>query len=248
MSGRAELVPVEGLPEVEPGDALGDLIARAVANGGTTLADDDVVVVSQKIVSKAEGRVVELADVDPGERAIELAERLGKDPRVVELVLRESADVVRAERGVLIVEGRAGWISANAGIDASNVPGEERVTLLPEDSDASARRLRAELRDVAGAAPAVVIADSFGRPWRIGQTDVAIGCAGLTAGGRLAGAPGRPWDRVDRDRDRSGGRGGGSGRSRPSQGRGRSGDDRSRARPVRHRRRRTWRGRPPAAA
>jgi coenzyme F420-0:L-glutamate ligase/coenzyme F420-1:gamma-L-glutamate ligase len=181
VSGRAELVPVEGLPEVEPGDALGDLIARAVANGGTTLADDDVVVVSQKIVSKAEGRVVELADVDPGERAIELAERLGKDPRVVELVLRESADVVRAERGVLIVEGRAGWISANAGIDASNVPGEERVTLLPEDSDASARRLRAELRDVAGAAPAVVIADSFGRPWRIGQTDVAIGCAGLTA-------------------------------------------------------------------
>ena len=181
MSGRAELVPVEGLPEVEPGDALGDLIARAVANGGTTLADDDVVVVSQKIVSKAEGRVVELADVDPGERAIELAERLGKDPRVVELVLRESADVVRADRGVLIVEGRAGWISANAGIDASNVPGEERVTLLPEDSDASARRLRSELRDVAGAAPAVVIADSFGRPWRIGQTDVAIGCAGLTA-------------------------------------------------------------------
>lgn len=180
MSGRAELVPVEGLPEVEPGDALGDLIARAVANGGTTLGDDDVVVVSQKIVSKAEGRVVELADVDPGERAIELAERLGKDPRVVELVLRESADVVRAERGVLIVEGRAGWISANAGIDASNVPGEERVTLLPEDSDASARRLRAELRDV-GAAPAVVIADSFGRPWRVGQTDVAIGCAGLTA-------------------------------------------------------------------
>jgi coenzyme F420-0:L-glutamate ligase/coenzyme F420-1:gamma-L-glutamate ligase len=180
VSGRAELVPVEGLPEVEPGDALGELIARAVTRDGVALADDDVVVVSQKVVSKAEGRVVELADDDPGERAIELAERLGKDPRVVELVLRESADLVRAERGVLIVEGRAGWISANAGIDASNVPGEERVTLLPEDSDASARRLRAELRDV-GAAPAVVIADSFGRPWRIGQTDVAIGCAGLTA-------------------------------------------------------------------
>ena len=180
MSGPVELVPVEGLPEVEPGDGLGDLIARAVANGGGTLADDDVVVVAQKIVSKAEGRVVELADVDPGERAIQLAGRLGKDPRVVELVLRESADLVRAERDVLIVEGRSGWISANAGIDASNVPGQERVTLLPENSDASARRLRAELRDMAGAAPAVVIADSFGRPWRIGQTDVAIGCAGLT--------------------------------------------------------------------
>jgi coenzyme F420-0:L-glutamate ligase / coenzyme F420-1:gamma-L-glutamate ligase len=180
VSGRLELVPVEGLPEVEPGDALGDLIARAFANGGGALADGDVVVVSQKIVSKAEGRVVDLAEVDPGERAIELAGRLGKDPRVVELILRESADVVRAERDVLIVEGRSGWISANAGIDASNVPGEGRVTLLPEDADSSARRLRAELRDVAGAAPAVVIADSFGRPWRIGQTDVAIGCAGLT--------------------------------------------------------------------
>jgi coenzyme F420-0:L-glutamate ligase/coenzyme F420-1:gamma-L-glutamate ligase len=168
-----------GLPEVEPGDALGELIARAVANGGRTLADDDIVVVSQKVVSKAEGRVVALADVEPSERAAELGRQLGKDPRVVELVLRESAAVVRAERDVLIVEGRAGWISANAGIDASNVPGDERVTLLPEDPDASARALRAELHEVSGAGPAVVIADSFGRPWRLGQTDVAIGCAGL---------------------------------------------------------------------
>jgi coenzyme F420-0:L-glutamate ligase / coenzyme F420-1:gamma-L-glutamate ligase len=180
VSGRVELVPVEGLPEVEPGDALGELIARAVTGRGVALADDDVVVVSQKVVSKAEGRVVELADVEPGDRAAALADRLGKDPRVVELVLRESSDVVRAERDVLIVEGRAGWISANAGIDASNVPGEERVTLLPEDPDASARRLRAELREASGVAPAVVITDSFGRPWRVGQTDVAIGCAGLT--------------------------------------------------------------------
>jgi coenzyme F420-0:L-glutamate ligase/coenzyme F420-1:gamma-L-glutamate ligase len=179
VSRRVELIPVEGLPEVEPGDALGDLIARAVANGGERLADEDVVVVSQKVVSKAEGRLVDLADVEPGERALELAERLGKDPRLVELVLRESAGVVRAERDVLIVEGRGGWISANAGIDASNVPGDERVTLLPEDADASARRLRADLRAASAAAPAVVIADSFGRPWRLGQTDVTIGCAGL---------------------------------------------------------------------
>lgn len=179
MSGRVELVPLEGVPEVEPGDALGELIARAVAGGGETLTDTDVLVVSQKVVSKAEGRIVELADVDPGERATELAERLGKDPRVVELILRESVDVVRAERDVLIVEGRAGTISANAGIDGSNVPGDERVTLLPEDPDASARRLREELRELSGAVPAVVIADSFGRPWRLGQTDVAIGCAGL---------------------------------------------------------------------
>ena len=173
------MVPVEGLPEIEPGDRLGELIARAVATGGGALADDDVLVVSQKVVSKAEGRRVDLADVEPGERALELAQRLGKDPRIVELILRESTDVVRAERDVLIVEGPAGWISANAGIDASNVPGAERVTLLPADADASARRLRAELLRAAGAGPAVVIADSFGRPWRLGQVDVAIGCAGL---------------------------------------------------------------------
>jgi coenzyme F420-0:L-glutamate ligase / coenzyme F420-1:gamma-L-glutamate ligase len=179
VSGRVELVPISGLPEVEPGDALGELISRAAAAAGEELTDEDVVVVSQKIVSKAEGRVVDLADVEPGERATELADRLGKDPRVVELVLRESVDVVRAERDVLIVEGRAGWISANAGIDASNVPGDERVALLPENPDASAARLRRELREAVGAVPAVVIADSFGRPWRIGQTDVAIGCAGL---------------------------------------------------------------------
>jgi coenzyme F420-0:L-glutamate ligase/coenzyme F420-1:gamma-L-glutamate ligase len=179
VSRRVEVLPVEGLPEVQTGDRLGELLARAVAAGGRALDAEDVVVVSQKIVSKAEGRQVELADVDPGERALELAERLGKDPRIVELILRESVDVVRAERNVLIVEGRAGWISANAGIDGSNVPGSERVTLLPADADASARRLREELREVAGAGPAVVIADSFGRPWRLGQVDVAIGCAGL---------------------------------------------------------------------
>jgi coenzyme F420-0:L-glutamate ligase / coenzyme F420-1:gamma-L-glutamate ligase len=179
LSGRVELIPVEGLAEVRPGDAVGGLIAQAVANAGMELADDDVVVVSQKVVSKAEGRIVELEDVEPGERAIELADRLGKDARLVELILRESIDVVRAERNVLIVDGRAGWISANAGIDASNVPGEERVTLLPEDPDGSARRLRGELREASGTAPAVVIADSFGRPWRLAQVDVAIGCAGL---------------------------------------------------------------------
>jgi coenzyme F420-0:L-glutamate ligase / coenzyme F420-1:gamma-L-glutamate ligase len=179
VSGRVELIPLAGVPEVESGDTLGELIVRAVAAAGEKLTGQDVVVVSQKIVSKAEGRVVDLADVEPGERAIELASRLGKDPRVVELVLRESVEVIRAERDVLIVEGRAGWISANAGIDASNVPGAERVALLPKDPDASARALRRQVREAVGTAPAVVIADSFGRPWRIGQTDVAIGCAGL---------------------------------------------------------------------
>jgi coenzyme F420-0:L-glutamate ligase / coenzyme F420-1:gamma-L-glutamate ligase len=177
LTAHLEVLPLEGLPEIQPGDRLGELIVHAAGGGG--IADEDVVVVSQKVVSKAEGRVVDLAEVEAGERAVELAARLGKDPRLVELILRETADVVRAERDVLIVEGQAGWISANAGVDASNVPGTGRVTLLPEDADASARRLRAEIRSAAGASPAVVIADSFGRPWRLGQVDAAIGCAGL---------------------------------------------------------------------
>jgi coenzyme F420-0:L-glutamate ligase / coenzyme F420-1:gamma-L-glutamate ligase len=173
---RVEVIAVEGLPEVREGDPLGELIAGAIDE---EIRSGDVVVVSQKVVSKAEGRVARLADVEPGDRATELGERLGKDPRLVELILRESASVVRAERDVLIVEGRTGWISANAGIDASNVPGAGHVTLLPVDPDASARRLRAEIRAASGETPGVVIADSFGRPWRLGQTDVAIGCAGI---------------------------------------------------------------------
>jgi coenzyme F420-0:L-glutamate ligase / coenzyme F420-1:gamma-L-glutamate ligase len=189
VTNRVEVIPLEGLPEVREGDPLGELIAQAV---GAEIGSDDIVVVSQKVVSKAEGRVVSLAEVEPGERGRELAGRLGKDPRLVELILRESAEVVRAERDVLVVESRAGWISANAGIDASNVPGADRVTLLPVDADASARRLRAELREAADASPAVLVTDSFGRPWRLGQTDVAIGCAGF--------APLEDW-RGRRDRD-----------------------------------------------
>jgi coenzyme F420-0:L-glutamate ligase/coenzyme F420-1:gamma-L-glutamate ligase len=136
------------------------------------------VVISQKAVSKVEGRVRRLAEVKPGERARELAATLDKDPAMVELVLAESARVVRAERGVLITETRGGWVCANAGIDSSNLD-EGLVSLLPADADASARRIRAEIAAVRGASPAVLIADSFGRPWRLGQTDIAIGCAGL---------------------------------------------------------------------
>jgi coenzyme F420-0:L-glutamate ligase/coenzyme F420-1:gamma-L-glutamate ligase len=173
----AELVltPVEGLPEIAHGDPLGRLIAERADP-----ADGDVVVISQKVVSKAEGRVRRLGDTEPSERARELAARLDKNPALVELILAESRSVIRAERGVLIVETTSGWICANAGIDASNAGDDDLVVLLPADPDASARRLRAEIRDVSGAAPAVVIADSFGRPWRVGQTDVAIGCAGLS--------------------------------------------------------------------
>jgi coenzyme F420-0:L-glutamate ligase/coenzyme F420-1:gamma-L-glutamate ligase len=179
VSAQVELIAVEGVPEIGPGDRLGDLIATALAARGVELAAGDVVAVAQKVVSKAEGRLRRLTEVEPGDRARDLATRLGKDPRLVELVLGESVRVIRADRGVLIVETRSGWICANAGIDASNVPGEDRVTLLPEDPDGSARGIRAELRTRTGLGPAVVIADSFGRPWRLGQTDVAIGCAGL---------------------------------------------------------------------
>ena len=196
MTHRLEVIPLRGLPEVSPGDPLGELVAAAIADEGEDLTGDDIVVVSQKVVSKAEGRMVELADVEPGERALEMAERLGKDPRLVELVLRESAEVVRAERGVLIVASKAGWIAANAGIDGSNVPGDERVTLLPVDGDASARRLRAELREATGAGPGVVVADSFGRPWRLCQVDVAIGCAGIAPIDDWRGRPDREGDEL----------------------------------------------------
>jgi coenzyme F420-0:L-glutamate ligase/coenzyme F420-1:gamma-L-glutamate ligase len=159
---------------VQRGDDVGRLVAEATSPRG-----DEVVVLSQKVVSKAEGRVRDLADVEPGTRAVELAQRLDKDPRLVELILAESVEVVRAENGVLITETKLGWICANAGIDASNLPGSDSVALLPEDPDLSARRIRAEISSACGASPGVVIADSFGRPWRLGQTDVAIGCAGI---------------------------------------------------------------------
>lgn len=168
---------LDGLPEIAAGTDLGALIASRAG----AVTDGDVVVVAHKAVSKAEGRVRRLADVEPGERARELAAAHGKDPRHVQVVLDESRELLRAERGVLICVTRHGFVCANAGVDASNAPGGEPDTLilLPADPDASARRLRARLRELTGAAPAVVVTDSFGRAWRHGQTDVAIGAAGL---------------------------------------------------------------------
>lgn len=168
--------PLAGMPEVRDGDDLGALVAAAASPAG-----GEIVVLSQKVVSKAEGRLRRLAEVESGERARELARRTDKDPALVELVLAESRSVIRAEPGVLITETNDGWICANGGIDASNLPEQGWVALLPEDADASARRIREQLRAVTSAAPAVVIADSFGRPWRLGQAEVAIGCAGLAA-------------------------------------------------------------------
>jgi len=165
--------PLTGIPELREGDDLGSLIASAASPAG-----DEIVVVSQKAVSKVEGRVRRLSEVEPSKRARTVAAQVDKDPALVELVLSESSRIVRAARGVLITETRGGWVCANAGIDSSNL-GEGLVSLLPEDGDASARRIRAEIANASAAAPAVVIADSFGRAWRVGQADVAIGCAGL---------------------------------------------------------------------
>lgn len=167
---RLEVVAVEGLPEVRPGDDLAALLAARAR-----FAPGDVLVVAHKIVSKAEGRIVALADVEPSPHAIALAEPWGKDPRQVEVVLRESAVLLRAERGVLICRTRHGFVCANAGVDASNAGAPGELVLLPLDPDASARRLRAALPH----RPAVVITDSFGRAWRHGQVDTAIGAAGL---------------------------------------------------------------------
>jgi coenzyme F420-0:L-glutamate ligase / coenzyme F420-1:gamma-L-glutamate ligase len=173
VSAQLRIVPIGGLPEIGEGDRLGELIASRAA-----IEDGDVVVISQKAVSKAEGRVVELAGVRASERARELAADLGKSAALVQLVLDESREVLRAERGILICETRHGLVCANAGVDTSNV-GKGRAALLPLDPDASARRIRAELRQAAAVSVAVVIGDSFGRAWRIGQAEVAIGCAGL---------------------------------------------------------------------
>lgn len=184
------LLALEGIPEVVPGDDLAGLIAGALAAAQVALTDDDILVVTQKIVSKAEGRVVELASVEPGAEAREWAARWDKDPRQVELVLRESAEVVRmAEGGLIISRTRHGWVCANAGVDLSNVGDGDAATLLPEDPDRSARELRERLATLSGARPAIVISDSFGRPWRNGIVNVAIGSAGIQALDDLRGTP-----------------------------------------------------------
>ena len=175
MTGEGlRVVSVAGLPEFVEGMRVGEEIAARAS-----IEDGDVVVISQKIVSKAEGRVRHLPSVEPGDEARRLAAALDKEPALVELILEESHEVLRAERGLLIVETRHGFVCANAGIDSSNLPEPDSVCLLPRDPDASARRIRAELREAAGLAPAVIVSDSFGRAWRLGQAEVAIGCAGI---------------------------------------------------------------------
>jgi coenzyme F420-0:L-glutamate ligase/coenzyme F420-1:gamma-L-glutamate ligase len=178
------LEAVPDIPLIEPGDDLAGILIRALESAGQALHDQDVLVVAQKIVSKAEGRYVALAEVTPSPRAVALAEAVGKDARFVEVVLSESAEVVRHRKDALIVAHRLGFVMANAGIDQSNIehrPGEERVLLLPRDPDASAAALKRSLDAHFGADVAVIVNDSFGRAWRSGVVGVALGAAGLPA-------------------------------------------------------------------
>ena len=175
------IYPISGLPEIVNGAPLADLIADAVARLGMSLEAADVVVITQKVVSKAEGRVVSLDGVHPSARATEIGQRIGFDPRHVEVILSESVRIVREAPRVLITETRHGFICANSGVDRSNTGGKEMVVLLPEHPDESARQLRASLLALSGVAVGVVISDSFGRPWREGQVNVAIGAAGVVA-------------------------------------------------------------------
>jgi coenzyme F420-0:L-glutamate ligase/coenzyme F420-1:gamma-L-glutamate ligase len=171
------VLSVRGIPEVRPGDDLAELIVRAA--GDDLLQAGDIVVVTHKVVSKAEGRLVNLASIEPSAFAKGFADRYNKDPRQIEIVLRESKRIVRMDRGIIISETQHGFVCANAGVDISNVPGEEMVCLLPADPDASARRLRESLMFRLGAELAVVVSDSFGRAWRHGITNIAIGVAGM---------------------------------------------------------------------
>jgi coenzyme F420-0:L-glutamate ligase/coenzyme F420-1:gamma-L-glutamate ligase len=175
---RYEVIGVEGLPEISRGDDLARFIAEAASRQGTPLQARDLLVVSQKIVSKSEGRLVRLSEVVPSPRARAMAGELGRDPRLIEVILGESRRVVRKDKGLLIVETHQGWICANAGVDQSNVDAET-ACLLPEDADRSARGLRERLRGLTGHDLAIIVADTFGRPWREGLTNVAVGLAGF---------------------------------------------------------------------
>ncbi len=175
------ILPIRGLPEVRPGDDLADLLWAALGRHGVALTGGDILVVAHKVVSKAEGRLVDLRTVTPSPFAYSAAAELKKDPRLVEVILRESRRIVRLDRGVLVAETHHGLICANAGVDQSNVPGDGVVALLPRDPDASARALRKALEDRAGCRLGVIIADTFGRPWREGLVNVALGLSGVAA-------------------------------------------------------------------
>jgi coenzyme F420-0:L-glutamate ligase/coenzyme F420-1:gamma-L-glutamate ligase len=185
-----QLTPIADLPLIQPGDDLAGLIVESSRKAGLTLAGDDIVVIAQKIVSKAEGRFVRLAEVTPSPRALELAQLTGKPAAQVEVILWDTAEIVRAQKDLLIVENKLGFISANAGLDHSNVSDEPGVLLrLPVDPDASARAIRRRLAELTGASPPVLVIDSHGRAWRFGTVGVAIGVSGLAPVQDLRGIP-----------------------------------------------------------
>ena len=196
-SRRLTLQALDGLPLIAPGDDLAALLAGALHQMQITPEDGDILVIAQKIVSKAEGRIIDLASIEPSPRAVVLAQEVGKDARLVEVILRESTEVVRHKKDVLIVAHRLGFVMANAGVDQSNVgaDGRSRALLLPCAPDASAARIKSRLDEEFGVDLGVIINDSFGRPWRNGVVGVALGAAGVPALWNLVGAPdlfGRP--------------------------------------------------------
>lgn len=174
-------IPLEGIGRIKPGDDLNAILADAIRRRGVALEDQDIIVVTSKIVSKARGRTVRPADVSPSADARELAERLDQDPRKIQVILNESKKIIRADLGVLICETRHGLICANAGVDASNLDDGETLLLLPEDPDAEAESIRRFFAREFGVEPGVIITDSFGRPWRLGVVEFAIGVAGCPA-------------------------------------------------------------------
>jgi coenzyme F420-0:L-glutamate ligase / coenzyme F420-1:gamma-L-glutamate ligase len=185
-SKNITLIPITGVPEIGVGDDLVQIVSEAASNGGRTIEDGDVLVFAQKIVSKSQGRIVDLNDVKPSDFAQTLSIEVSKDPRLVEVILSETTKIIKMDqrkpdKGRLIVETRGGVISANAGVDASNVSGGDMVTLLPVDSDESARGLADGVNTLLGVEVAVIITDTVGRPWRDGLVDIAIGCAGIRA-------------------------------------------------------------------
>jgi coenzyme F420-0:L-glutamate ligase/coenzyme F420-1:gamma-L-glutamate ligase len=189
-AAEISLAALSGIPQVRPGDDIADMVLHGLAHSGLSLRRGDIVVIAQKIVSKAEGRMVDLREVTPSPRAAELAAAVDKDPRIVELVLRESTEVVRHRKGVLVVAHRNGTVLANAGIDASNVAGDDHhVLLLPDDCDRSCRDIRARLAARTGIQPGVIIIDSLGRAWRNGTVGAALGTAGLPPLLDLRGVP-----------------------------------------------------------
>ena len=208
MPPEVRVIGINGMPEITSGDPLGAMLVDAALAQGSPLESGDVLVVTQKVVSKAEGRVVSLQGVEPSPLALQISEGHRRDPRHTEMILRESRRIVRMDRGAVIAETRHGFNCANAGIDASNIPGGDTVCLLPVDSDASARGIRRIVKEKTGADVAVIISDTFGRPWRNAAANVAIGVAGINPSAQLRGTGRRPRQHDVHNRHRRGRRAG----------------------------------------